>query len=158
MPWINGRCLINGLPTLPPFRNLDTYRIARKSYNLNSYKLDYLAKVLGVRAEGKLHTSYQLWLDVMNKDENAYNHMINYNIMDVHLLREVYKKLRPGMSGIVWANMVNSEHDDCVNCGHSGPHTKRGTVPNLKTHYRRYTCKKCGCWMRGPNIKGLPNA
>lgn len=154
VPWINGRCLINGLPTIGQVRNLDTYRIAKRTYNLNSFRLDYLAKVLGVSEQGKLHTSYDLWLKVMAGDEEAYNYMIEYNIEDVQLLRDVYKKLRPGMSGIVWANMVDDEHSACPNCEQTKRKLhKRGTVPNMKTYYHRYFCPECGTWSRGPNIK-----
>jgi DNA polymerase elongation subunit (family B) len=154
VPWINGRCLINGLPTIGQVRNLDTYRIAKRTYNLNSYRLDYLAKVLNVETGQKIKTSYDLWLDVMNNDKQAYEDMIDYNIQDVNILRAVYNKLRPGMSGITWANMVDDENSACPSCGqnHKKLH-KRGTVPNLKTYYHRYSCSECGGWSRGPNLR-----
>tara|TARA_R110000787_G_scaffold5761_2_gene20739 strand:- start:28851 stop:29642 length:792 start_codon:yes stop_codon:yes gene_type:complete len=154
MPWINGRCLINGLPTLPPFRNIDTYRVAKRQYNLNSYRLDYITKLLGVSEEGKLHTNYQLWLDVMAGKKEAYDYMVKYNIEDVELLRDVYNKLRPGMSGIVWANLIDDENSACPHCeqNHKKLH-KRGTVPNKSTYYHRYFCPECGTWSRGPNIR-----
>ena len=153
VPWINGRCLVNGLPTLGTLRNLDTYRIARRAYNLNSFALDYLAKLLEVDTGSKDATSYSLWDDVfIKRDPEAYEYMVNYNIQDVEVLRAVYKKLRPGMSGIVWANMVDDENSACPNCeqNHKKLH-KRGTVPNLKTYYHRYFCPECGTWSRGAN-------
>lgn len=155
VPWINGRCLYHGLPTIGNVRNLDTYRIAKKTYNLNSYRLDYLAKFLKVDTGAKMHTDYELWDEVLiNRSQEFYDYMVDYNIQDVEVLRAVYKRLRPGMSGVVWANMVDDETSPCPNCGqtHKKLH-KRGTVPNQKTYYHRYFCPECGTWARGPNLR-----
>ena len=46
MRWYNGRHLIHGLEPIPWGKTVDTYKIAKRYFNLNSYRLDYLGKLL----------------------------------------------------------------------------------------------------------------
>ena len=88
-----GRMIAHGLAPLPPISSIDTLKVARKRFLLNSNRLDYLGQYLGVGR--KQATPRGLWLDVLNGDESALRQMVDYNKQDVLLLEQVYLKLQP---------------------------------------------------------------
>lgn len=155
LPWINGRALYHGLVGVGPLRTVDTLKVARKVGNLNSYRLDYLAKYLKVDTGGKIHTDYDLWKNVMNRDEQAYTDMLDYNIHDVKILRAVYRKLEPYNTTLIKPNEIEDENSPCPFCG-STHKQKRGHRLNVKSHRRSYSCRGCGKWLIGPLVKGWP--
>lgn len=93
MPWLRGRCLIQGLDPLPLFKTIDTKALASKYYYFNSNKLDYLGGVLGFGH--KLHTGWSLWVDiVLHRSASALKRMMTYCARDVELVEKVWGKLR----------------------------------------------------------------
>ena len=46
--YVDTRALVHGLPALPPVASIDTYKVAKSKLYLNSNKLDYIGKLLGV--------------------------------------------------------------------------------------------------------------
>lgn len=145
LPWVNGRALYHGIPRIAPVRTLDILKIARKTFNLNSYRLDYLGEYLGVG--NKIETSYGLWKDVMAGDKRALNQMIEYNQQDVHLLREVYKKIEPYNDSVVIDNTIDEDNPVCPFCN-SKHIQSRGRYLNLKTYRNRYQCRGCGKFLK----------
>jgi DNA polymerase elongation subunit (family B) len=92
--WIRGRCLKHGIPLRSKINSMDTLKIARKSFRLNSNKLDYIAKFLGVGQ--KIHTDFDLWKQItLFNDPKALEKMITYNKMDVEVLEKIYYQLIP---------------------------------------------------------------
>jgi len=153
IPWINARLRYHGYDTIGPKRSIDTYKVVKSKYNMNSFRLDYVAKYFGVGR--KIKSDYQWWVDIMEDNENcdaSFAKMVKYNKMDVEVLRDVFKVIEPDIT-YNWYNIIEDINDPCVGCGHEGPHQHRGVVPNQTTGYERYTCKSCGKWMRGPNKK-----
>src|SRR3990167_1203831 len=49
--YIDTRALVHGLPPLPPTPSIDTYKVAKSKFLLNSHKLDYIGKLLKVGAK-----------------------------------------------------------------------------------------------------------
>ncbi len=93
LPWFRTRCLIHGLPPLPPYKTVDTKMLASKYFYFNSNKLDYISKVLG--HGGKLHTEFDLWKDiVVNKCQKSLDYMCKYCGVDVLKLEKVYQDLK----------------------------------------------------------------
>jgi DNA polymerase elongation subunit (family B) len=45
-PYVNTRALYHGLSALPPITSIDTYKVAKSKFRLNSNKLDYIGKFL----------------------------------------------------------------------------------------------------------------
>lgn len=143
--WIEGRALLNGLPpTGAPFiPTIDTMRLAKQAFALNSYKLDYIAKALGIGQ--KIKTSYNDWMDVLvNKDMSRAEFLLKYGKEDVSLNRKVFYKLLPFVKlPMNLAALMHGNADFCA-CGsvkvyvHSYRTTKAGTL------YRRFRCEDCG--------------
>lgn len=87
--WIRTRALYHGLEMLPKYNTFDTLKLAKKKFNFNSNKLDYIAKFLG--QEGKIKTEMALWDDVILKqDKAALQKMLDYCDEDVRQLEKVY--------------------------------------------------------------------
>jgi len=90
--WIAGRNLINGLPPLPQQKTIDTLKIARKHFYLNSNRLDYLGHLL--LGEGKRDAPYSLWKRIcLHNERSAMDDMVSYCKQDVILLERIYKRL-----------------------------------------------------------------
>lgn len=145
---INARFLKHGMKPPSPYKTVDTLKVAKKYFAMNSNKLDTVANYVGVG--GKLPTiGIKLWKACMEGDPKAWALMKKYNKRDVELLVDIYYKLRPWMTNHphvdIWA-----EEAACPNCGSSGQ--KRG-FEKLKNGRRkqRYQCKNplCGAWHTG---------
>lgn len=142
---IKGRALIHGFPPLAPVTTIDTLKISRGAFRLNSNRLDYLGKVLGFG--GKTKTDNGLWLEVLKGNKSAINKMVTYNKRDVDLLEKVFLKLRPYAP-----NYINRElfgKAGCPRCGSN--HTQsRGIHRAISRVYRRFQCQniKCMGWFR----------
>jgi hypothetical protein len=94
LKWFNGRVLMHGLKPMPTAKTVDTLKIAKKHFALNSNRLDYIGQIL--LGHGKLETSYGMWKDIVLKNcPKAMAKMVKYCKMDVTMLEEVYQKLMP---------------------------------------------------------------
>ena len=141
--WIETRALIHGFPALPPIASIDTFKVAKARLYLNSNKLDYIGRLLGVGR--KIKTTNGLWLRVLHGDKQAVKEMVRYNKQDVALLEQVYLKLRPYV-----ANHISRELFGGVGCPRCGS-TKiqsRGGHRAISRVYRRWQCQKCSGWFK----------
>lgn len=139
---IRARTLINGLPAIGPVATLDTYKLAKKYFNLNANRLDYLGRLLGFG--GKLHTGWELWQSCAEGDVKALDKMARYNKRDVDLLEKVFLKILPHTQ----SNLNHKLFSDKVGCPHCGSTKlqKRGTIVNRLTKRIRMHCQDCGSW------------
>lgn len=141
--YLETRALFHGFDPLPPTSTVDTYKVAKQKFMLNSNKLDYIGRLLGVGK--KISTSHRLWLKIMNGDRGAVKEMVEYNKQDVNLLEKVFKKLRPYMQ-----NHINRElfgFSGCPRCGCKKIQS-RGVHRAITKLYQRWQCMGCGGWFR----------
>jgi hypothetical protein len=137
LKWLKTRALYHRLPMLPNYKQFDTLKLVKSKLNLNSNRLDYIAKFLGF--EGKNKTTIDLWIDIVyKKSQEAMNTMLEYCDEDVRQLEKVYKELRyldnPRLhQGVIQGKVkqtspvtgsVNIEHVKRVT-------TNRGTVKHI---------------------------
>lgn len=141
--WVDTRALFHGLPALPPVQSIDTYKVAKNRFYLNSNKLDYIAKLLKVGE--KIKTSPGLWMRVLNGDKRAVAEMVEYNKGDVTVLREVFHKLKPYINNYPSLELFGG--DGCPRCG-SDKIQSRGLHRALTRTYQRYQCQDCCGWFR----------
>jgi uncharacterized protein YprB with RNaseH-like and TPR domain len=156
--YFQGRALILGLPPIPPVKSVDTKKIASKHFYLNSNRLDYLGKVLGVGR--KIPTSNQWWLDILvgtdEKRREAITKMVRYNKQDVLLLEDVFNKLRPYIKMPVNYQLF-APNGGCPNCGAPHPPQARGTRSSGMHVYQRFQCQACSKWLTGTRaLKTVP--
>lgn len=141
--YVDTRILVHGMPALPPVASIDTYKVAKTKLYLNSNKLDYIGRLLGVGK--KLPTTPKLWMRVLQGDSAAVKELIPYNKQDVLLLERVFNKLRPYVS-----NHINRElfgGVGCPRCGSSKVQS-RGVHRAITKIYRRWQCQSCSGWFR----------
>ena len=142
--WLNGRMLAHGLPPRPPVISIDTCKVAKKVFLLNSNRLDYIGKYLHLG--GKKSTPGGLWIDVLKGSRKAVREMVAYNKRDVELLEEVFLRLRPFIPDHVNRRLY-SDRSGCPRCGSTHVQA-RGYHKSLTRVYQRLQCQGCGGWFR----------
>jgi hypothetical protein len=138
--WIKGRMAYHGIPPLSPVQICDPYLDVRSSMNLNSNKMDYVAKFLG--EEGKTPMSFKDWKDVMSGSKRALNKMDKYCKQDVLVLENVYKKTRPYVESKGICRSLMQDKEVCPECG-SHATVKHGIYYTKTGRYQKYRCGKC---------------
>lgn len=149
LPFINARAAIHKLNPPSPYKIIDTLTIAKKEMKFKRNTLSHLAQILDVPLRKLEHAKYpgfKLWLGCLNQEEQAWEEMRLYNIMDVEVLEQVYLRLRPWYSSHPNINTGNDNNIMCCpKCGHDDLY-KRGFFYTNKGKYQRYSCKSCGGW------------
>jgi hypothetical protein len=137
----------NGYLPPSPWIELDLMRTVKGQFKFPSNKLDYVAQKLGVGSKVK-HSGFQLWLDCMAGNAQAWKEMKEYQIQDVNLLIDLYEILKPWIRN--HPHMALDAGDDlaCRNCA-SENIIKYGTRIAANTKYQRYRCQDCGASLRG---------
>jgi hypothetical protein len=143
-----GRMLAQGMSPLPPIKKIDTLKIAKSRFNLNSNRLDYLALLLGLGQKKEI--GGERWLEILRggpKALAAIREMVAYNKVDIILLEKVFNRLIPYMSNAVNRQLFGGAREACTRCG--SMHIQyRGTAVIGLSHYPRYQCQTCGGWDR----------
>jgi len=138
--WIKGRLLYHSLPPLSDCNQCDTLKIARASFRLNSNKLDYIAKYIGI--EGKTPMNFGDWKGVMAGKKASLDKMGKYCKQDVLVLEEVYKKLQPYAKGAGIAQGYNQDKNICPSCGEDETR-KHGFYYTRSGKFQKYRCMSC---------------
>ena len=153
LPILNKEFLLADMPPPAPYKSLDIYQTIKQRFRFTSNKLDHIAQQLG---KGQKHeTSFQLWVDCMNDDPEAWEKMSEYNIQDVLLLEKLYEKLLPWINNHANHQVYSGVSSVCPRCG-SERSQSRGYAYTAAGKYRRRQCKDCSGWFReGLRIKDI---
>lgn len=141
IPTLNKEFLLQGLAPPAPSKQIDLLKTARSRFRLASNKLDFVAQALG-EGRKEQHKGFELWLECMAKNREAWATMEKYNKQDVVLLERVYDRLLPWIKG----------HPNLAIDGHACPHCggeklqRRGYARSQTRRYARYVCTDCGTW------------
>lgn len=94
IPYINGRLFLLQLPPMRIFEHKDIERLIRKNMYLNSFALDYLAKLL--MGSGKVKMDEDVWFAIEEEgSEKDMNRMRRYGKKDVTDTNGIIKKATP---------------------------------------------------------------
>ena len=146
----NARFLKHGLEPPSPYATIDTLKIARKYFKLDSNKLDDLGDFFNIGR--KIQTGgFNLWLGCIAGDKEAWKKMTEYNKRDVILLEKVYLKLRGWNKQSAYINLVLGRPQSCRNCGGEHLHSHGEEWSGL-SKYHRWKCLGCGA-----NLKSIPD-
>jgi DNA polymerase elongation subunit (family B) len=151
MAKIRGRCMVHGIPLPSPYKEIDTYRVARKEFGFDKNSLEYLSRILGVdeKSSHKEFPGFELWAECLKGNPKAWKEMLKYNIQDVYTTEQVYLKMRPYITNHPNVGVYDqNDAPTCPKCG-STDLQKRGKQPTNTQEYQRYYCKSCGGWSRG---------
>lgn len=144
--WIRTRALFHGIPVSPNIKQVDTLKMARKMFYLNSNRLDYISKFLG--NEGKISTEYGMWKKILlNNDRKVLKDMVTYCEQDVKELEKIYKDIvtytRPASHfGVI----ENGDRCSCKGCGSKELTYSKRLVTANGTLSHEMKCKNCGTY------------
>lgn len=143
----NARFLAHGLGVPSPYKTVDTLKLTKKHFFLNSNKLDHICKYLGIGS--KVETGgFGLWLACMGGDKVAWVKMVRYNKNDIVLTEKLYEKLKPWAWTHPNVNALTGVQDACPKCG-AKRLQRRGFVISGGNRKPRLQCQSCGGWSQG---------
>ena len=150
VPRIRARCVVHGITPPSPFKVIDTKVVAKKEFNFEGNSLQYLAQVLGCGSKlvRRKFPGFDLWLECLKGNIEAWKELKHYNIEDILVLERVYLKLRPWITN--HPHVAIEEENGKIVCPKCGsPHSiRRGFHYTQVSKYQRYRCKDCGGWHR----------
>jgi hypothetical protein len=137
-----ARFLAHGLPPPPPVKTIDTLKIARRVYKLDSNRLAAIGEYLGLGGKA-VTTGWKLWESCIQGDAKAWKQMGVYNRRDVDLLEQVYDRLAPWQPNAPYLG-----NPGCPSC-HSERIQQRGYNVNRSGRSPRFQCQDCSHWFSG---------
>jgi uncharacterized protein YprB with RNaseH-like and TPR domain len=144
LKWLRTRALFHGIDIMPSQKSVDTLKQAKKYFNFNSNKLDYIAKYLGVGE--KMDTGgLNLWKDIVfRKDPAAMDKMVEYCKMDVIVLEAVYNKLKNyTIPSTHYAILHNGDKHECPECNNVNVRHNKKVVTAQGTIHHWMKCNDC---------------
>ena len=152
LKWIRTRAILHGLDVLPSPNTIDTLKWAKRYFNFNSNKLDYIAKYLGVGQ--KMDTGgLDLWKDIVfKKSPEAMAKMVAYCKMDVTVLEAVFDKLNTyTQSKVNYAVLTGGDKYDCPQCGTNNVRYNKKVTTTAGTIHHWLTCNPCNKYFKVNN-------
>lgn len=149
LPVILGRGVIHGLTPPSPYFIVDTFQTARKELRIVSNSLANLCEEMGLtqKEDHKKFPGFELWLECLRGNDEAWKEMEEYNIADVVSLEELYLRLRPYMKNHPNVSRANG-NVSCPKCGSSNIQYRGYYYTRAGLCYRRFVCLDCGGWGR----------
>jgi len=133
------------MPPPRPWKDVDLYREAKRSFDYESHSLNHLAQRLGV-GEKSQTGGFDLWRGCLARERAAWATMKAYNIADVELTERLYDRMR----GWLPSHPHHGTGDEarCNQCGSSDLERVGTTLAQVIT-YVLYRCRACGANVRG---------
>ena len=155
LPFVLTRMAGADIPPPSPFRQIDTYRVAKKQFGFTFNSLEFLGKALGCKIRKHEHKKFpgiQLWQECKAGNNEAWKEMRIYNTDDTLLLEEVYMKLRPWIQGHPNLGLyVNDGDRHCPVCSSANLQIRKYIYTQTGL-YRGYRCTDCGKYSRGRDV------
>ena len=145
---LRGEFAVHGLPPLCPTTSIDVRRTT-SAMGFTSGKLAHVGPLLGCGRKRK-HDGFTLWSDYLLGTAAARKEMKLYNLQDVHVLADVYKKVRPYIKN---HPNLGYHSDSCPVCG-SLKEQRKGK-PRFTPYFKveQMQCRECQSWFDGKRTK-----
>jgi uncharacterized protein YprB with RNaseH-like and TPR domain len=147
LKWVKTRCLFHRIPTFPKYQTIDTLKIVKKEFYLNSNRLDYIAKFLGFG--GKMETGgFDLWKRiVLDKCQESLDKMVEYCRRDVVLLENVHQEIKRYTEHKTHHGVkTGGEKYSCPECGSVDSRLNKTSTTKMGTTKRQMFCKSCNTY------------
>ena len=151
--FLNSRMLYHHLPPLPNVAHLDLWWTCKKTFALNSNRLQSFQEFAELE-DAKNRIMPMLWIKAMSGHGPSLKYVKDHCYHDIEVLRLAYKRMQPFISGHPTMRKVlnDKSHPVCDNCG-SYKIQQRGKLITMARHYVRYQCQECGHWFKGDWVK-----
>lgn len=134
-----------GLDPIPPYKTVDTKKVAKRHFRFPSNSLNNLGEALGIGQKTDVKHS-DIWYECfVLGSKKHWKLMATYNEQDVELTTKLYEKLRPFISNHPSLARIQNELDVCPKCGSDHLQSRGYRVTNI-SRYRRYQCQTCRGW------------
>lgn len=150
---LNQEFMLAGMAPPRPYKSIDLIKTNKNRFDLPSRKLDFIAQRAGVGAK-VVNSGFQLWIDCMNDDPEAWRQMEEYNRQDVVVTEGTYLRLLPWLTNAPHIGMWSAKGDVCPYCGSSDIISDGMAHTNVQS-YVMFNCKSCGGWSRGTKTMQL---
>lgn len=150
--WLRGRLAFHNLPDINTVQTYDTLKLAKKVFNLNSFKLKYIAKYLQVGAKDPME--FNDWKMIMKGSKPHLDKMLKYCDKDVVVDRNVFEKIFPyvSLTNMHFGSLLEGNKEGCPRCGQE-ERSKDGTrITTSGMVYQRYKCNACGYKFKGERL------
>lgn len=144
MKWFRARCLKHDIGVPKDVTTVDTLKLSRSKFELNSHRLDYIARFL--LGHGKIETSFGLWKDiVLGGCEKSMAHMVRYCKRDVKILQEVYEYIVKYTKMKTHVGVLEGQDGwTCPCCGSSNVIRNGKKIGATGVVRQRMHCQDCG--------------
>lgn len=142
---MNARFAAHGMKPPSSYKRLDTLKMARKHFAFSSNKLSYLTNMFCEKYKKLNHSKFpgfKMWKECLNRNEEAYKEMEEYNKYDVLSLEELFFKLIPWEPATLFNQFSDDDEITCT-CG-STEFVEDGLYRTNACTYQKYKCKQCG--------------
>lgn len=143
VPFLNTRAAYAGLTSLKLPSTIDTCKLAKKHFTLDSNSLSFLASFFKLEGKDKMEAGD--WIGFINKEKDSIEKMKHYNAQDVDLLEQVYYKMLPyvktNLDMRAFASKLHGVNCEC--CG-SDNVKKNGRKVLSKKVVQNFQCLECG--------------
>lgn len=152
--WASGDWQRVGLPACRPWKDVDLYPVARRTFNYPSASLDWLCRELGVPGKRGHYDADGAERAYMG-DEKERKRLAKYNGGDIVATIACLRKLqgRVRFPGINFALYFGDEKLRCAHCGHAKLDADTRWAATGQTLYGEYVCRKCTGYTRNDNRK-----
>jgi len=138
---LNTRFIAAGMPPPMSYRVIDTLSVTRSNFDMPSYKIDEINKLLGLST--KLEHKFELWKRCAEGDETALSELRHYNENDVLILEETYLTIRPWIKSHPNVGLyIDTTGIVCTNCGHDDLEWD-GFYYTPAGKYEAFRCNQC---------------
>ena len=148
--WVRTRAIFHKIDFPPKIISIDTLKNCRSLFRMNSNKLNYVAKYLGIGK--KIETGgFDLWRKIiLDKDKQSLEKMIKYCKNDVILLEKLWDRLNPYVAP---KTHIGNWTNECPECG--SDNIKKSKTIKLASGYVRcqMKCSNCGKYHTLPPSK-----
>jgi len=147
---LRSEWLLMGLGPPSPWRSVDTLKVARAVFGLESNTLDSITKRLGLQGKTDRFDVECARLAVEG-NLRAQRRLRRYNVGDVIASENLYDAVRPWIPNHPHIGLWSGDGSSCGNCG--GQLKASGWCRTAVTAYAQYLCTSCGAWFRRNDIK-----
>ena len=153
--WLQSDWVEAGLHKPAPWKSIDLFIVARRSFAFESKSLDHLCKRLGVVTKNGRYDAAEAKA-AMAGDEALQRRLKRYNQGDVRATEAAAEVLIDGGWVPEWphAGLWTGAERSCWKCGSEDGLVRDGRAYTAVTAYARYRCSDCGAYSRNNNRQG----
>ena len=144
--WINTRIAYHNLTPInvKTLTTLDTMKLAKANFYLNSNSMAYMSDFLGVEQKMDGGGWGRVKRILLDKDKDALDEHIDYCNGDIKTTEELFNRMRPYVDLTKSIGVIeNGDRDTCPSCGGSDINKTGNYYYTKISKYNKYQCGDC---------------